>query len=328
MKCRQCKICNGQACRGEIPGLGGRDSGSSFVRNYSELRKIKVLFDVIHQDFKPDCSTIFLGKKMQLPVYVAPIGAINLNYGVDLSDEDYTKIQVNATKKVGSIAFSGDGINALEYFRKPAKVIDELGGYGILTIKPWAAKGLSARLDILNTMNYFALATDIDAAGLPILKLGSEPTELKSVEQLKELKSLTTKPLIIKGIMSVATALKAVESGAEALVISNHGGRILDDMPSTIEMLPEIVKAVKGKITILIDGGFRTGLDIFKALALGADGVLIGRPLALAAVIKGEDGVSSYLEKIKNELMEIMNLCGCRTLSDIGPQHILIADDK
>lgn len=121
----------------------------------------------------------------------------------------------------------------------------------------------------------------------------------KSVADLKKMKEMAGGiPLIVKGVLTVEGARKCVEAGADAIVVSNHGGRVLDDALSTIEVLPEIAAAVKGQITILVDGGFRTGLDVFKALALGADGVLIGRPLALAAVGGGKEGVRLTLDKI------------------------------
>ncbi len=91
----------------------------------------------------------------------------------------------------------------------------------------------------------------------------------------------TRLPFIIKGIMTVDDALMAVESGASAIIVSNHGGRVLDYTPGTCEVLPDIAKSVKGKITILVDGGVRTGVDVVKMLGLGADAVLMGRPLLL-----------------------------------------------
>lgn len=106
------------------------------------------------------------------------------------------------------------------------------------------------------------------------------PAGSKTVEELKEIISYAGVPFILKGIMTVNGAKKALEAGAAAIVVSNHGGRVLDQCPATAEVLPEIVEAVGGKMTILVDGGIRSGMDVFKALALGADGVLIGRPFS------------------------------------------------
>ena len=122
---------------------------------------------------------------------------------------------------------------------------------------------------------------DIDGSGLPFLKNMNPPSGSKSVKELREIIKYADVPFVIKGIMTAEGARKAVEAGAAGIVVSNHGGRVLDYTPATAWVLPEIAEAVKGKATVLVDGGIRTGLDIFKALALGADGVLIGRPFVM-----------------------------------------------
>ena len=117
--------------------------------------------------------------------------------------------------------------------------------------------------------------------------------------------------------MTVAGAKKAVEAGAAAIVVSNHGGRVQGGVPSTAEVLPAIAEAVKGQITILVDGGIRSGVDVFRALALGADGVLIGRPLLPMIYAAGEEGFKVYMDKIIGELKSTMTMCGAATLKDI-----------
>jgi len=117
--------------------------------------------------------------------------------------------------------------------------------------------------------------------------------------------------------MTVEGAKKALEAGASGIVVSNHGGRVLDETPATIEVLPAIAEAVGGKMTILIDGGFRTGLDVFKALALGAHGVLIGRPFVTAAYGGGAEGVELYVRKIQAELADAMLMTGAASLAQI-----------
>jgi len=109
----------------------------------------------------------------------------------------------------------------------------------------------------------------------------------------------------------------AVEAGVKAIVVSNHGGRVLDETPGAAEVLPEIAARVKGKVTILADGGVRSGVDVLKLLALGADGVLIGRPLIVAAFGGGALGVKVYLEKIAKELREAMLLTGVATVKGV-----------
>ena len=110
---------------------------------------------------------------------------------------------------------------------------------------------------------------------------------------------------------------KAVEAGASAIVISNHGGRVLDQVPATAEVLPEIAEAVNGRCKILVDGGIRTGVDVFKALALGADAVLIARPFVNAIYGAGAEGVQVYVDKLAGELADTMSMCGAHSLAEI-----------
>ena len=162
-----------------------------------------------------------------------------------------------------------------------------------------------------------AIAMDIDGAGLPFLKNLTPPAGSKTVEQLKEIADYAGVPFILKGIMTVKGAEKAVKAGAKAIIVSNHGGRVLDQCPATAEVLPAIADAVGDKMTILVDGGIRTGMDVFKALALGADAVLIGRPFVNMVYGGGAEGVQVYVNKLKAELEDTMAMCGAHKLSDI-----------
>ena len=115
--------------------------------------------------------------------------------------------------------------------------------------------------------------------------------------------------------MSSEEAVACAEAGAKGIVVSNHGGRVLDGMAGTADVLPDIAAAVKGRITIFVDGGVRHGEDILKMLALGADAVLIGRPAAVAAVGGGAEGVKLLLDTLKRQLMDAMMITGTRDLS-------------
>jgi isopentenyl diphosphate isomerase/L-lactate dehydrogenase-like FMN-dependent dehydrogenase len=122
--------------------------------------------------------------------------------------------------------------------------------------------------------------------------------------------------------LSVEDAEAAVEAGASSIVVSNHGGRTIDSLPATINVLPEICKAVKKYIPVLVDGGFRTGEDILKALAFGASGVLIGRPVIVYAVGGGIKGVEFYLNNLKSNLEKSMLLTGVSEISEISEKII------
>ena len=175
------------------------------------------------------------------------------------------------------------------------------------------------------TSGCFAVAMDVDAAGLPFLKNMTPPAGSKSVEELAEIVQLAERPFIVKGVMTVKGALKAKQAGAAAIVVSNHGGRVLDQCPATAEVLPEIAAALKGTgVKVLVDGGIRTGVDVFKALALGADGVLICRPFVTAVYGGGAEGVKCYIDKLAGELADTMQMCGAHTLAEITPDMVRV----
>ena len=164
----------------------------------------------------------------------------------------------------------------------------------------------------------FAAAMDIDAAGLPFLKNLTPPAGSKNVEELAEIIRAAGVPFIVKGVMTVKGAQKAKKAGAAAIVVSNHGGRVLDQCPATAEVLPEIAEAVGGgSMKILVDGGIRNGSDAFKALALGADGVLICRPFVTAVYGGAEEGVAELITRIGGQLKDTMAMCGAHSLSEI-----------
>jgi (S)-2-hydroxy-acid oxidase len=136
------------------------------------------------------------------------------------------------------------------------------------------------------------------------------------------LRKVTPMKIILKGVMAEEDAELAAEHGADAIVVSNHGGRQLDSSPSTIEALPSIASAVKGKIPILFDGGVRHGSDIFKALALGADLVLVGRPVLWGMSYDGQDGVELVANILERELSRTMALAGTRDIQSINSSFL------
>ena len=134
---------------------------------------------------------------------------------------------------------------------------------------------------------------------------------------LKWLTEQTHLPVLVKGIVRADDATRAIECGAEGVVVSNHGGRQLDTAPPTALVLPSIVKAIGGRGVVLVDGGIRRGTDVIKALALGANGVLIGRPILWGLTVDGADGVERVLKILQDELLEAMALCGCPSIESI-----------
>lgn len=314
--CKACPVCNGKACGNSMPGPGCKYPGNVAARNFDKWQEICVNMDTLCPNADPDVSFELFGHKFVAPIFAAPLGSIDLHYGPKYKDQQYNSILVKVAAEYGLMAFTGDGVDP-DIMISAVEDMKKAGGMGCPTTKPWNKEAVFAKLDILNEAGIFAAAMDVDGAGLPFLKAMNPNAGSKSVDEMKEIVAYAKMPFIIKGIMTVAGARKAVESGAAAIVVSNHGGRVQGGVPSTAEVLPAIAQAVKGKITILVDGGIRSGVDVFRALALGADGVLIGRPLLPMIYAAGEEGFKVYMDKIIGELKSTMTMCGAASLKDI-----------
>lgn len=139
---------------------------------------------------------------------------------------------------------------------------------------------------------------------------------------ISRLRDTTSKRLLIKGVMTAEDAEIAVKRGLDGIIVSNHGGRAEESLVGTLHVLPEIAKAVRGRMPVLIDGGFRRGTDVFKALALGATAVCIGRPYCWGLGAFGEDGVTAALRLIDEELISTMRQCGVTRVADIGAKSL------
>ena len=319
--CKSCPTCNGLACKNQVPGPGAKGIGTGFIRNYQKWQELCVNMDTICENKPVDTSFELFGQKVDIPVFAAPVGAMTLHYGDKYNDLQYNDILVSACAEAGIAAFTGDGTNPA-VMEAAAEALKKAGGCGVPTIKPWNMETIQEKLALVKAADPFAIAMDIDAAGLPFLKNLTPPAGSKTVDELKQVVELAEKPFILKGIMTVSGAKKALEAGAKAIVVSNHGGRVLDQCPATAEVLSAIADAVGGRMTILVDGGIRTGMDVFKALALGADAVLIGRPFVNMVYGGGAEGVKVYVEKLKAELADTMAMCGAHSLSDINRSMI------
>lgn len=322
--CKACPVCNGRACGNIMPGPGSKVPGNTAARNYDKWQEIFVNMDTLCPNADIDTSFELFGKKFSAPIFIAPLGALPMHYGDKHNDITYNRILVPAAANYGICALTGDGVDPA-VMQNAAKDMASIGGIGIPTIKPWNKEFVFEKLDILNELGIFAAAMDVDGAGLPFLKAMNPNAGSKSVDEMREIINYAKMPFMIKGIMTPKGALKAVEAGADAIVVSNHGGRVQGNVPSTAEVLPEIVDAVKGKIKIFVDGGIRSGVDVFKAIAMGADAVLIGRPVVPFIYAAGEEGFRVYMDKIVKELRDTMAMCGTPTLADISRDNIWIS---
>ena len=315
--CKACVVCDGVACKNSIPGPGAKGSGTGFTRSYQKWQDICVNMDTICENKPVDTTLTLFGKKLVLPVFAAPVGAMKMHYGDKYDDLAYNELLVTACAQAGIAAFTGDGSDPA-VMEAATKVLKVNGGCGIPTLKPWHSETIREKLKLIKEADPFAIAMDIDAAGLPFLKTATPPAGSKTVSDLRQIIAMEEKPFILKGIMTVAGARKALEAGASAIVVSNHGGRVLDHCPATADVLPAIADAVGGKMTVLVDGGIRSGMDVFKALALGADAVLIGRPFVNMIYGAGAEGVQVYINKLRSELVDTMVMCGAHSLAEIN----------
>ena len=311
--CRVCKECNGVVCKGEIPGTGGKGNGNAFKICVDFLSSVKIKLDTIYQNEGQDTSLSMFGRNFKYPFFVAPIGGMNLNYNGAITETEYVDAVVNGSIKAGTAAFTGDGA-ADNFFLDSLPYIKAVDGCAVPTIKPWKNEKALEKIKLLEEAGAMAFAMDIDSAGLINLALAGKPVSAKSVEELSELTSSTKVPFIVKGL----------KAGAYGIVVSSHGGRVLQDAPATCSVLPEIREAVGDKLKIFVDGGIRSGADVFKAIALGADAVLIGRTYVIAAFGGGAEGVELYTEKIGAELRGVMIMSGCKSIKDITRDKIIL----
>ena len=323
-KCKACPICNGKACGNSIPGPGSKGVGDTAMRNYNKWQEIRVNMDTLCESGTPDTSLELFGKKFRYPFFAGPVGAVVAHYSDKYDDKGYNNVLVKACADNGIAAFTGDGLDAT-VMKVACEAIAASDGVGVPTVKPWNLETIEGKMEMVKASGSFAVAMDVDAAGLPFLKGMNPPAGGKTVEQLAAIAKMAGKPFIVKGVMTVKGALKAKEAGAAGIVVSNHGGRVLDQCPATAEVLCDIVDALKGSgMKIIVDGGIRTGVDVFKALAMGADAVIICRPFVPMVYGGAEEGVQLYINKIGAELEDTMAMCGAKDLASITRDMVFL----
>lgn len=323
-RCRVCPECDGVACAGEVPGFGGVGSGMSFQNNYTSLQKVHLKMRTFHDVKKPDTRVTIFGYTLQMPFTSAATGGTTYNMGGKMGEEEYVEAILGGCLQAGTLGWVADGIgDPTEVFERRLKVLAEkFSGKAIVTIKPKTQEEIIKRIRMIEKAGALAFAVDIDSAGRAARAVPGQTVEPKTPKQLRELATSTKLPFIVKGIMTVEEALKAGEAGAAGIVVSNHGGRVLDHTPGVADVLAAISDKVKGKMVIFADGAVRYGADVLKLQALGADVMLVGRPLVRAAHGGGAEGVALMLNKMKSELVDSMVLTGVARASKV-PRSII-----
>lgn len=313
--CRVCKVCDGRACAGEVPGMGGLGTASSFQANVEALADYKLRMRTIHDVTEPNTATSVLGYDLSIPVFAAPIGGVSFNMGGKVTEEDYISSKLRACKANGIVGCTGDGVPPF-IMDAGLAAVEEVNGAGIPFIKPWEGEEFFEKVERAVRTGCTTIGIDIDAIGLITLAKMGRPVAPRGVERLKELISRIPCQVVLKGIMTPEDAQAAVEAGAAGIVVSNHGGRVLDHTPGSAHVIADIAEAVDGEIAVLVDGGIRSGADVLKMIALGADAVMIGRPFSIATVGGLEEGASKYIQQITGEMKSAMVLTGCESLDD------------
>nr|XP_009791622.1 PREDICTED: peroxisomal (S)-2-hydroxy-acid oxidase-like isoform X1 [Nicotiana sylvestris] len=296
-----------------------------------------------------DTTTSVLGFKVSMPIMVAPTAMQKMAH----SEGEYATARATsaagtimtlsswATSSVEEVASTGPGIRFFQlYVYKDRNVVRQLvkraerAGFKAIALTVDTPRLGRREADIKNR---FVLPPHLTLKNFEGLGLGKmdktydsglasyvagQVDQSLSWKDVKWLQTITHLPILLKGVLTAEDARLAVESGAAGIIVSNHGARQLDYAPATVMALEEVVKAVQGRIPVFLDGGIRRGTDVFKALALGASGVFIGRPVVFSLAVDGEAGVRKVLQMLQDEFELTMALSGCRSIKEITRSHI------
>ncbi|XP_056158629.1 glycolate oxidase-like isoform X2 [Syzygium oleosum] len=311
----------------------------------------RILVDVSHIDM----TTTVLGFKISMPIMIAPTAMQKMAH----PDGEYATARAAsaagtimtlsswATSSVEEVASTGPGIRFFQlYVLKDRNVVAQLvrraerAGFKAIALTVDTPRLGRREADIKNRFVLPPYLTLKNFEGLDIGKMdrtndsglatyaAEQVDRSLSWKDVKWLQTITTLPILVKGVLTAEDTRLAIQAGAAGIIVSNHGARQLDYVPATIMALEEVVKAAQGKIPVFLDGGVRRGTDVFKALALGASGVFIGRPVLFSLAAEGEAGVKKVLQMLRDEFELTMALSGCRSLKEITRDHIMTEWDR
>jgi lactate oxidase len=318
-------------------------SGAEWTKreNMAAFERVQIEPQALSGVGKVDLTTTILGSRLSMPVMMAPCGSHGLAHvskeiGTARAVEAVRTLMITSTQANASmeeIAAANSGPKWFQlYFPADRGFAREL----ILRAK---AAGYTAILPTVdNVVNYpretnirndFRVPTSLGKGNAPrnlsteagIAALRDRKVDL-SWDDLAWIKSETGLPVVVKGVMSPKTAADAVRHGMDGVYVSNHGGRAFDGVPATFTVLPRIADAVQGRVPIILDGGIRRGTDIFKALALGANAVAVGRPVLYGLALGGMLGAQSVLEYLRDNLATVMVLSGAPSIKSITRDYL------
>jgi 4-hydroxymandelate oxidase len=318
-------------------------------QNVAEFQRIKILPPLLTGVSEADLSTVVLKQPVSLPILLAPVAAQRMYHPqgalasarAAAAAQTIFAVSSSAAHSVEEIAGASEGPKWFQLYVPNDRAVArrlvervERAGYQAIVVTVDLGEWKDADRRNRFTLPKEMLVRHLRDVGFDqvteamsyqdVLDFNQRAWDLSlSWEFFDWLRSITTLPLVIKGVLRGDDAKKAVSIGLDGIIVSNHGGRKLDGMPASIEMLPSVVEAVDGRTEVYIDGGVRRGTDVLKALALGAKAVLIGRPYAWALAADGEDGVRKVIELLREELLNAMITTGCSTISEIQPSLVM-----
>lgn len=321
---------------------GGAGEERTLTANVEAFDRLWLRPLVLRGAARPETATTILGRSWDAPVAVAPLAYQTLAHplgelatvrGTAAAARVPVVISTFAGREIEELAAVDGGPLWLQVYclrdrSMTRRLIERAADAGfealVLTVD---APHLGRRLRDLR--NGFRLPAGIAPANLdghdftvPVTHAGAEFAPDLDWSVVDWLRSVSALPILVKGILTDTDAVRAAEAGVNGIIVSNHGGRQLDGVPATLDVLPEIVAAVARRVPILLDGGVRHGRDVLAALALGADAVLLGRPILHGLAVDAGQGVTDVLNIVLDELTDAMTLAGLRVLADIGPELV------
>jgi len=330
---------------------GGADDEITLHRNREAFARVELRPRALVDVSKMDMTTSVLGQDIDMPVLLAPVAVQRLAHPegelatarAGAAAGTIMALSTMASASIEEVASASNGPKWFQLYVHRDRNVSrrmvqraEAAGYKAVCLTVDVPRLGRRERDFRNRLEYppgVAHRNYLGEVELHPLEVGAGESELSASadvlidpsltwDVIDWLRSFTLLPIIVKGIMAAEDARLAVDHGASAIVVSNHGGRQLDGAPATISVLPEIAAAVQGRCEVLLDSGIRRGTDIVKALALGAKAVLIGRAYIWGLAVAGEDGVVQVLSMLRNELELAMALCGCRSVAEVGPKVV------
>ena len=312
------RICQREAYGLPI-GMGGAGSGASFAANTTALAALKLHTRLIGPHVEPDTSCSFLGRTLSMPIMAASTSGVS-RYNDAIGERAFCDAAVDGCLQAGTLSWRGDTFFYTLEDNPALDAIEGADGAGVPIFKPRAQDVLFALIERAERAGCPAVGVDLDGCGSTNMARAGQPVFRKSPAELAQLVASTSLPFIFKGVMHPDDAEACVAAGARVIAVSNHGGRVLDSTPGVAAVLPSVVARVAGRALVTADGGVRTGYDVLKMLALGADAVLIGRDVVRAAIGGGADGVRLQMQRLQTVLRKAMLMTGCADLAAIGPQ--------